>query len=46
MLPFLLNGLVDSHYLKQAIAWEQFQQLYHGERRPLGLTRSAALELR
>jgi hypothetical protein len=46
MLPFLLHGLLDSHFLKLAIAWEQFQQLYHGERRPGGLTRSAATELR
>eukprot|EP00983_Pelagomonas_calceolata_P126028 1161264-Pelagomonas_calceolata.AAC.2 len=46
MLPFLLHGLLDSHFLALVIAWEQFQQLYHGERRASGLTRSVVQELR
>jgi hypothetical protein len=46
MLPYLLNGLLDSHYHKLVIAWEQYQEVYHGERCPGGLTRSVAEELR
>jgi hypothetical protein len=46
MLPFLLRGLLDDHFLALIIAWEQFQQLCHGERRPGGLTRKASDEIR
>jgi len=46
MLPFLVQGLLDNVFLALAIAWEQFQQLSHEERRPGGLTRSVAAELR
>ncbi len=46
MLPFLLQGLLDAHFLELVIAWEQFQQLCHGERRPGGLTRSVGQEIR
>jgi hypothetical protein len=46
MLPFLLQGLLDADFIALTIAWEQFQQLCHGERRPSGLTQSAGAEIR
>jgi len=46
MLPFLLQGLLDAHFLALVIAWEQFQQLCHGERRPGGLTQDVAEQIR
>ena len=46
MLPFLLQGLLDASFVKLAIAWEQFQELCHGERRPGGLTKSVGAEIR
>ena len=46
MLPLLLQGLLDTNFLALVIAWEQFQQLCHGERRPGGLTQSVATEIR
>jgi len=46
MLPFLLQGLLDADFIALVIAWEQFQQLCHGERRPGGLTQSVGAEIR
>jgi hypothetical protein len=46
MLPFLVQGLLDDQFLALLIAWEQFQQVCHGERRPGGLTQDVASEIR
>lgn len=46
MLPFLLFGLLDHDFMALVIAWEQFQQLCHGERRPGGLTYSVGQEIK
>jgi len=46
MLPFLLQGLLNANFIALVIAWEQFQQLCHGERRPGGLPKSVAAEIR
>jgi hypothetical protein len=46
MLPFLLQGLLDADFSALGIAWEQFQQLCHGEQLPGGLRQSVAAQIR
>lgn len=46
ILPHVLHNLLDNKIVSFAIAWEQLQELSHGERRSRGLTRSVIPELR
>ncbi|KAF5832043.1 hypothetical protein DUNSADRAFT_12223 [Dunaliella salina] len=46
MLPHLLHDIIDHDFLALVIAWEQLQELSHGERCPKGLTRGVVAELR
>lgn len=46
MLPHLLHDILDDDMVALVIAWEQLQELSHGERCPKGLTRGVVTDLR